>query len=251
MSYEFVGQALREEYVYNDATFGATAVTHQIMGPRGCVGFVRDIMVDVATSLVGTTTVPEIDVGISSGDSTYGRYRLGTTASTGYGVGAHRASQEAITGNIPRSLGDFASHVVLDGGPYTSAGVAGGTFGTQIPQGRIPASPWQVTNVVSGTAGVCRFFLSPAYTVSQLVVGNAVFVSGVSGATGANGPFTLSAVNTSSGYVETTGSTFGGTYTAGGLVALVVYITNQAGVGSAAGGGLVRVYIDWEGMNVT
>src|SRR6266436_2540240 len=137
MSYDQVASALREEYSFVDATFGATAVTHQIMGPRGCVGYVRDVMVDVTVSLVGTTTVPEIDVGFSSGDTTFGPYRLGTSATVGYGVGAHRASQEPITGNIPRSLGDYAGHVVLDGGPYTSAGVAGGTFGTQIPVGRI------------------------------------------------------------------------------------------------------------------
>src|ERR1700687_1123515 len=105
------------EYIFNDATFGGTSVVHNAIGPKGCTGYVRDISVDVTTSLVGTTTVREIQIGTSSGDSTYGRYRLGTTASLGYGTGVHMASQEAITGNPPRNLQDFAHHVELDGYP--------------------------------------------------------------------------------------------------------------------------------------
>ncbi len=137
-----------------DSTFGATSVTHNIVGPKGKVGFVRDISVDVTTSLVGTTTVPEIDVGISSGDYTYGRYRLGTAAGTGYGTGMHSASQEAITGNPPRTLADYAGHVVLDGGPLTSSGIAGGSYGTQMPAGRIAANAAVVVTCAAGTGGV-------------------------------------------------------------------------------------------------
>jgi len=145
---------IREVYTFNDASFGATSVTHNIIGPKGCVGFVRDIMVDVQTSLVGTTTVPEIDVGTSSGDFTYGRYRLGMNATTGYGVGVHRASQEAITGNPPRMLNDFTGHVVLDGGPLTSRGIAGGSWSTNVPAGRIPADTPFVITSKAGTGGV-------------------------------------------------------------------------------------------------
>ncbi len=118
------------EYIFTDATFGGTGVTHNSIGPKGCVGYVRDISVDVTTSLVGTTSVPEIQIGTSSGDATYGRYRLGTTASLGYGTGIHMASQEAITGNPPRNLQDFAHHVELDGYPLDS--------NNRQPLGRIP-----------------------------------------------------------------------------------------------------------------
>ena len=131
----------REVYVYNDATFGATTVAHNIKGPKGCYGVVRDIEVDVTTTLVGTTTVPEIDVGTASGDYTYGRYRLGTTAAAGYATGVHRASQEAgIIGNPPRQANDFAGHVVLDGGSNFSAG-------------RIPADTAAVITCAAGVGG--------------------------------------------------------------------------------------------------
>jgi hypothetical protein len=138
MSYD---KPQREVYVFTDATFGATTVVHNIIGPKGCFGIVRDIEVDVTTALVGTTTVPEIDVGNASGDATYGRYRLGTTAIAGYGTGVHRASQEAaVIGNPPRAASDFAGHVVLDGG----AGLA---------TGRIPADTAAVITSKAGVGG--------------------------------------------------------------------------------------------------
>lgn len=138
MSYEL---PQLEEYTFNDATFGATTVVHNAIGPKGKVGFVRDILVDVQVTLVGTTTVPEIDVGTASGDFTYGRYRLGSTAILGYTApAAKRASQEAIVGNPPRALNDYTGHVVLDGGPYGTAGsITGGSSTTVNPAGRIPA----------------------------------------------------------------------------------------------------------------
>lgn len=144
MSYD---KAQREVYVFNDATFGATTVVHNMIGPKGCVGFVRDITVDVATALVGTTTVPEIDVGTASGDTTYGRYRLGTTAILGYGTGIHRASQEAaVIGNPPRNAQDYAHHVELDGYPLDA------TL-NRTPQGRIPADTAFVITSKAGTGG--------------------------------------------------------------------------------------------------
>lgn len=142
MSYE---QAIREEYVFNDATFGATTVLHNIQGPKGCTGFVRDISCDITTAMVGTTTVPEIDVGTASGDTTYGRYRLGSTAILGYGTGMKRASQEAITGNPPRNLQDYAHHVELDGYPLDA--------NFRVWGGRIPADAVVVITNKAGTGG--------------------------------------------------------------------------------------------------
>jgi hypothetical protein len=154
MSYDNAGSVQREEYGYTDATFGATTVAHNMIGPKGCVGFVRDIIIDVLTALVGTTTVPEIDIGTASGDFTYGRYRLGTTAILGYGTGIHRAGQEAITGNPPRVLNDFTGHVVLDGGPYgTTGSVFGGSSTTTYPLGRIPKDTAFVISAVAGVGG--------------------------------------------------------------------------------------------------
>lgn len=154
MSYDQVAGAMREEYGYTDATFGATTVTHNMIGPKGCVGFVRDIIVDVLTTLVGTTTVPEIDVGTASGDFTYGRYRLGTAVGTGYATGIHRAGQEAITGNPPRVLSDFTGHVVLDGGPYgTTGSVFGGSSTATNPAGRIPKDTAFVITAAAGVGG--------------------------------------------------------------------------------------------------
>jgi hypothetical protein len=233
-----------------DSTFGATAVTHYIVGPKGKVGFVTDISCEVTTSLVGTTTVPEIDVGISSGDYTFGRYRLGTTAVLGYAVGPHRASQELITGNPPRTLADFTGHVVLDGGPLTSSGISGGSYGTQVPKGRIPASGWNVTNVLSGTSGVSRVYLNGMLPAKDLTLGQSVTVQGVAGATGTNGVQTISAIDATGAYawIELSGTTFGGTYTSGGIVFINLVVTANAGTGgSPAGGGWVRVKIKWLG----
>lgn len=249
MAYE---QADIETYQFaEDATFGATGVTHQIMGPRGKVGFVRDMACEVTTSLVGTTTVPEINVGISSGDYTFGRYRLGTTAILGYGTGYHRASMEPITGNPPRTLADFAGHVVLDGGPLTSAGIAGGSYGTVIPSGRIPAGPWTVTNVILGTvASSNRLYLNGMSAYNAPILGQKVRVQGVAGVNSTqNAVVTVAAVDTTNyAYIETTTMTFSGAYTSGGLVMPLVIVTCLAGVGgSPAGGGIVRVKFQWIG----
>lgn len=234
-----------------DVTFGATGVTHQIMGPRGKVGFVRDICCEVTTSLVGTTTVPEINIGISSGDFTFGRYRLGTTAIAGYGVGYHRASMEPITGNPPRTLADFAGHVILDGGPFTSSGIAGGSYGTVVPAGRIPAGPWTVTNVILGTvASSNRLFVSGMSPFNAPILGQKVRVQGVTGVNSTqNAVVTVAAVDTTNyAYIETTTMTFSGAYTGGGTVMPIVTVTCLAGVGGTpAGGGVVRVMIQWIG----
>lgn len=234
-----------------DQTFGATTVTHQIVGPKGKVGFVRDISVDVATSLSGTV-VPEIDIGLTSGDYTYGRYRLGTTASGGYNVGPHSAGQEAITGNPPRTLADFTGHVVLDGGPLTSQGIAGGSYGTLVPSGRIPASGFTVTNVVSGGSSHCRIYYNGGTSgPGGIQVGTTVTVQGLAGGgTNANGVNPVSAVDTSipPQWFEVS-QTFTGTYTSGGIVFVNVFVTLLQGTGTGAGGGYVRVKIQWIGAS--
>ena len=240
-----------EEYSWgSDSTFGSTSVTHFILGPRGKVGFVRDISCDVTTSMAGTTTVPEIDIGISSGDATWGRYRLGTTAILGYPVGFHRASTEVITGNPPRTLADYAGHVILDGGPYGSGGsVTGGSSTTQNPTGRIPQSHYTVINVINGAGNVPRIFVQE--DITALAVGMGVWVQGVAGATGTNSttvPVVISALNTANRWIETSG-TFGGTYTSGGLVNLAIWVTCLAGATASAGGGYVRVKVQWIGVN--
>lgn len=112
MSYD---RPLTETYGPDLGEFAFTGgASLNVIGPKGCVGYIRDLVADVTTSIVGTTTVPELGAGISSGDYSYGRFRLGSTASLGYGTGVHRASQKAWTGNPPRTLSDFAGHVALE-----------------------------------------------------------------------------------------------------------------------------------------
>ena len=236
-----------------DATFGATTVTHQIIGPRGKVGFVRDIMVDITTSLTSSGTVPEIQVGISSGDFTYGRYKLGLTASTtSYGTGFHRASVEQWLGNPPRTLNDHTGHVVLDGGPVTSQGVAGGSYGTVVPAGRIPAGPFLVTNVVLGTtASSDRYYINGLTAApGGLSVGQKVLVQGVAGVNStANAILTVGAIDSTSppAWVELTTQTFSGAYTGGGWIMPIVIVTGKAAAAGGGGGGIIRVKIQWLG----
>jgi hypothetical protein len=147
MSYE---NAENVTYTFTDATFGATTVTHRIVGPRGKVGFVRDIEVDVTTTLVGTT-VPEIQVGTASADATYGRFRLGPSINLGYTSSHVYRASTLTTGNPPRSLADYATHVLLDGGPLgTSGSVGGGSWTTMNPAGRIPANTEAVITCLAG-----------------------------------------------------------------------------------------------------
>lgn len=252
MSYDVVGAGSREEYgSWGAEAFGASTITHQIIGPKGCVGFVRDILVEVTVAMVGTTFVPEVAVGIASGDNTFGRYRLGSAVGTGYGLGMHRAGAEQLTVNLNnagRQLSDYPGHVVLDGGAYAAAiGTPGGSFSTVAPSGRIPASGMVVTNAVSGTGSNVRLFLRDPID-PLLKVGQLVQVLGVLGVTGI--PTTavaISVINLAQNYIELTGTTFGGAYIGGGIVNVVTVISEVAGSGTPAGTGHVRVQIDWLG----
>ena len=241
-----------ELYQYQEfSTWAATSVTRYIIGPRGKVGFVRDLMVDITTSMVGTTSVPELQVGISAGDTTYGRYRLGTATATGYGIGPVRASCEAWTGNPPRTLADFAGHVVLDGGPLSSKGIAGGSYGTVVPAGRIPANgAWFVTSIVQGVnSSHSRIFVNGSQPFKDLIVGNLVNIQGSLGATSVNAQIqAITAIDTTNfQYIEVAQS-FSTAWTSGGIVNLVTVVTMKAnGATSGAGGGVPRVKIQWLG----
>lgn len=112
---------IREEYFFPSSAFGATTETQTLQGPPGKKGLVKDIITDLSADCVGTTTVPEIDVGTSSGDTTYARHRLGTTATAGNTAAAtpYRAKSLAQnapgrTGSSPPTLNDYAGHVALE-----------------------------------------------------------------------------------------------------------------------------------------
>lgn len=71
--------------------FGADgeAKAYKFIGPQGRRGLVRDIEIEITEDMVGTTSVPEIDVGdaasdLGSLDTEYARFRLGSTAILGY-----------------------------------------------------------------------------------------------------------------------------------------------------------------------
>lgn len=102
--------------------FGGTTATYALTGPRNRKGLVRDIMVNVTTTMVGTTTVPEIGIGTAAGDSgalfnEYARFRLGTTAIAGYDTtsGLALRSRSLVTGNgDAATYEDFTGHVKLE-----------------------------------------------------------------------------------------------------------------------------------------
>lgn len=112
---------IREEYFFPSSAFGATTETQTIQGPPGKVGLVRDIITDLSADCVGTTTVPEINVGTASGDFTYARHRLGTTAILGntaagtpYRARTLAQNAQGRTGSSPPALSDFTGHVALE-----------------------------------------------------------------------------------------------------------------------------------------
>ena len=112
----FYDLPITEEYWFPPGTtVGATTTSMRIIGPKGKKGYVRDVCVDVTTTLVGTTTVPEIQVGTAVSDFTYARFRLGTTATAGYVAGMYRASQ--IGGNTLQdgspAFEDYTGHVKM------------------------------------------------------------------------------------------------------------------------------------------
>jgi hypothetical protein len=113
MSYDM---PIKERYVMPSATYGSVAAQQIIRGPKGMKGIVRDITVIPTVNIVGTTTVPELNVGATAGASEYARFRLGTAIITGYTVaqGTRRARALATTTTTPPTLTDFAGHVALE-----------------------------------------------------------------------------------------------------------------------------------------
>jgi hypothetical protein len=113
--------------------FGAAGETasFEFIGPKGKKGLVRDIEIEVTESMVGTTSVPEINVGDAASvagtpEVEYARWRLGTAAGTGYATSVSpnplRASS-LVQGNpnepgaaiLPgRQSVRFSEHVVLE-----------------------------------------------------------------------------------------------------------------------------------------
>lgn len=139
----------REVYVFASTAFGATTENQQVIGPKGKKGLVRDIHTALTAGAVGTTSVPEIDVGATAGSFEYARHRLGTTAILGNIAGAYRASALAAgaggsnTGGIPPVLNDFAGHVALETARIPAdtaffitrtAGVGGAPAGTGVTE---------------------------------------------------------------------------------------------------------------------
>ena len=105
-----------ELYTFPNQAFGNSTKTFNLISPKGKRGLVKDILADITADMVGTTAVPEVGVGATSGDASYARYRLGTSTTSGYTAagGVKRATQEAISGNPPPTLSDFAGHVQLE-----------------------------------------------------------------------------------------------------------------------------------------
>lgn len=143
MSYD---NCATEEYIFPSSAFGATTETQTLKGPPGMKGIVRDIITHLSADAVGTTTVPEIDVGTASGDFSYARHRLGTTAILGntaagtpYRARSLTQNAQGRTGGAPPTLSDYAGHVALETAPIPAdtafvitrkAGVGGTPAGT-------------------------------------------------------------------------------------------------------------------------
>jgi len=104
----------------------AANASRDFKGPPGKKGIVRDIVVNVTTALVGTTSVPEIRVGSAANDSSFARWLLGTSAIAGYGLGDYRArslcqNAQGRTGSRAMQLNDFANHIALEGNNGSNA----------------------------------------------------------------------------------------------------------------------------------
>lgn len=123
MSAKYYNQPDRREYGQASAAFGATTDSQKFISPRGKRGLVRDITWDITADMVGTTSVPEINVGsaLSTGGSTlyneYARVRLGSTAILGYTTSNDPKSAQAIIGDkgtkFNVSYEDFTGHAKL------------------------------------------------------------------------------------------------------------------------------------------
>jgi hypothetical protein len=109
-----------ETIVMSAQAFGNSTTAFKYIGPKGRRGVVVDIVADITADMVGTTTVPEVDVGLTSGSVEYARFRLGTAAGTGYtsAQGVRRASQLIASLGTPQvpppAASDYTGHVALE-----------------------------------------------------------------------------------------------------------------------------------------
>jgi len=164
MSYELVG-AFRERYMVPAYTYTATAAK-TLQGPPGRKGLVRDILANVTTTLVGTTSVPEVRVGTASSDNSFARFLLGTTATAGYATGIFRArslcqAAQNRFGNFPTRLADFANHIFLEGNNTSGSATLPGTSDGQTFVFLPADTAFFITNVtgVGSAAGVADIYV--------------------------------------------------------------------------------------------
>lgn len=105
--------------------FGANGetVSYQFKGPPGKKGLVRDIEIQITETMVGTTTVPEVNVCSAASAlgallNEYARFRLGTTAIAGYATSTSvrraRTLATTITSTGKPTLTDFTGHILLE-----------------------------------------------------------------------------------------------------------------------------------------
>ena len=139
MTHVSYANPVRITYKSAVGAFGGTTVIETYVGPKGRRGLVRDIEVELTVDAVGTTAVPEIDVGTASGLVEYGRFRLGTTATAGNtAAGTPLRAASLVTGNpTPPTLSDYAGHVALETAfiPVDTPFVITGKAGVGTPAG--------------------------------------------------------------------------------------------------------------------
>lgn len=149
-----------EFYMLLGSAFGAATTSRSFQGPPGKKGLVRDIIMCITASMVGTTSVPEIRVGTAASDNSFARWLLGTNATTGYTAtgglgssGSFRArslctNAQGRTGNIPLQLNDFANHIFLEGNNGSGTASIVGTAST------FTFLPADTAFFITGVAGV-------------------------------------------------------------------------------------------------
>lgn len=121
-----------ERFTILGFAFGAATASRNFQGPPGKKGLVRDIVINVTTGMVGTTSVPELRVGTAASDNSFARWLLGTTAILGLGAGEFRAralctNAQSRFGDRPMQLNDFANHIFLEGNNGSGAATIPGT----------------------------------------------------------------------------------------------------------------------------
>ena len=159
---------IREQYSIVASAFGATTAIKAFQGPPGKKGLVRDIRVGLTAAAVGTTSVPEVCVGTSAtvADSTYARFRLGTTAILGYAAGEYRArslcqNAQGRTGAWPAQLSDFANHITLEGNNGSVPPAASSTCsGAVAAANQIAVAAGNQTNIPTYIPADTAFYIS-------------------------------------------------------------------------------------------